>query len=238
MKKIFYSMLSFILILFILVSCAPEEQNSVTTITIWHDKEDAVVQALQAELDKIPDITIVLEKKASLTEALKLVGNDPKAAPDMYFFAHDKLGVYAEMGILAPITDFVTMEELCNFVPMTIDAVTYKDTIYQLPIYFETLLYLYNKRYMRDDEVPKTTEELYEYMQKTTVGGHYGFVEQHSTAYYSAGWVHGFGGSLITKEGIPQLDTTTTIDALQYHKKFVELMPCESAYAPINTLFR
>lgn len=26
------------------------------------------------------------------------------------------------------------------------------------------------------------------------MGGHYGFVEQHSTAYYSAGWIHAFDG--------------------------------------------
>mgnify|MGYP000405794325 CR=1 FL=1 len=41
-----------------------------------------------------------------------MVGNDPKAAPDMYFFAHDKIGVYAEMGILSPITDIIPAEEL------------------------------------------------------------------------------------------------------------------------------
>ena len=39
---------------------------------------------------------------------------------------------------------------------------------------------MYNRRYMSDDEVPSTTEELYKYMQENTKGGHYGFVEQHS----------------------------------------------------------
>ncbi len=67
------------------------------TITIWHDKEDEVAQALQAELDTLaPDIVVKLEKKDGLTDSLKMVGNDPKSAPDMYFFAHDKIGVYAE----------------------------------------------------------------------------------------------------------------------------------------------
>ena len=113
------------------------------TITIWHDKEDEVAQALQAELDTLaPDIVVKLEKKDGLTDSLKMVGNDPKSAPDMYFFAHDKIGVYAEMGILAPITDFVDKSTLDQYIPMTVEAATYKGEVYQLPLYFETLLYM------------------------------------------------------------------------------------------------
>ena len=42
------------------------------TITIWHDKEDEVAQALQAELDTLaPDIVVNLEKKDGLTDSLK-----------------------------------------------------------------------------------------------------------------------------------------------------------------------
>jgi len=224
--------------LLLLVACGEKETGPVT-ITIWHDKEEAVAAVLQQELDKLgPDIVVRLEKKSGLTEALKMVGNDPTAAPDMYFFAHDKLGVYAEMGILAPITDFVNEETLSGFLPMTIEAATYKETVYQLPIYFETLLFMYNRELMRDDEVPGTTEELYSFMQRSTSEGNYGFVEQHSTAYYCAGWIHGFGGEIISGEGVPLLNSDEVIQALQYHLKFVKMMPGESEYTTVNTLFR
>ena len=209
-----------------------------STIVIWHDKEDAVVEVLEKQLkESVPDVNIVLEKKTDLTESLKMVGNNPSAAPDMYFFAHDKIGVYAEMGILAPITDIIPKEELSDYMDNCIDAATYKDEIYQLPIYYETLLYMYNRKYMHDDEVPATTEELYAYMQENTGGGHYGFVEQHSTPYYAAGWINGFGGSLLDADGNPALDSAEVKDALAYHKKFVELMPGETEYATVNTLF-
>ena len=156
-----------------------------SVITIWHDKEDAVAQVLQKQLDQLaPEITVKLERKSDLTEALKMVGNDPKAAPDRYFFAHDKIGVYAEMGILSPIADFIPRKELDQYMDMTLQAATYQEQIYQLPVYYETLLFMYNKRYMKETQVPATTEELYAYMQENTRGGHYGFVEQHSTAYY------------------------------------------------------
>ena len=192
MKKIIASFLSIAMLMGLLCGCGAggqglteEEKN---TIVIWHDKEEAVAEALLAQLqESVPDVDVQLEHKSNLTEALKMVGNDPKAAPDLYFFAHDKIGVYAEMGILTPITELIPKENLEKaYVGMTLDAATYKGEIYQLPIYFETLLFMYNRLYMPDERVPATTEELYAYMSEKTRGGHYGFVEQHSTAYYSA----------------------------------------------------
>jgi len=213
-------------------------QNRPVELVIWHDKEDAVAAALQAELDKLrPGIVVRMERKNGLTEALKMVGNDPKAAPDFYFFAHDKLGIYAEMGILTPITDLIDPNAIGAFLPIAISAATYKGKIYQLPFYFETLLFMYNRALLKDDKVPTTTEGLYAFMISGS-GGKYGFIEQHSTAYYSAGWIHGFGGSIIREDGTPLLNTPETIKAFEYHKKFVKMMPGESEYATVNTLFR
>lgn len=207
-------------------------------LVIWHDKEDAVVQALSGYLAQaVPDLEIVFEKKTSLTDSLKLVGNDPTAAPDLFIFAHDKIGVFAEMGILAPVSDLLPEDALADYLPMTLSAAAYKDTLYQLPLYFETLLFMYNRRYMQDEEVPATTGRLLEYMEVNTGRGRYGFVEQHSTAYYSAAWIHGFGGSIIDADGAPFPDGQAVRDALAYHLQFVALMPGETEYSTVNTLF-
>lgn len=241
MKKICSILLTLSLLAGILSGCGNNSSTSqvdVSKITIWHDKEDAVIEVLQEKVNASGiDVEVVFEKKSDLTEALKMVGNDPKAAPDMYFFAHDKIGVYAEMDILAPITDIIPAQELDVYMDSTIEAATYKGVIYQLPLYFETLLYMYNRLYMDEGEVPSTTEELYAYMEKTTHGGHYGFVEQHSTPYYAAGWIHGYGGYILDENGVPGLNEAKTIEAIQYHKKFVDLMPGETEYATVNTLF-
>ena len=207
-------------------------------LVIWHDKEEAVVAAMQDYLrEAVPDLEIVFEKKTSLTDSLKLVGNDPNAAPDLFVFAHDKIGVFAEMGILAPVTPLLPEGGTADFLPMTVAAASYKGTLYQLPLYFETLLFMYNRRYMTDEDVPATTEELYRYMEENTGRGRYGFVEQHSTAYYSAAWIHGFGGSIIDDSGTPFPDEQAVQQALRYHLKFVALMPGETEYNTVNTLF-
>lgn len=207
-------------------------------LVVWHDKEDAVVEAMQNYLHTaVPDVEIVFEKKTSLTDSLKLVGNDPNAAPDLFLFAHDKIGVFAEMGILAPIAPLLGEGGTEDFLPMTVTAASYQGTLYQLPLYFETLLFMYNRRYMADEDVPATTEALYRYMAENTGRGRYGFVEQHSTAYYSAAWIHGFGGSIIDENGTPFPDEQAVQQALRYHLKFVELMPGETEYNTVNTLF-
>lgn len=224
-------------LLLCLTACGAQKVNS-NKLVIWHDKEDAVIAALEEYLTQAaPDLEIVFEKKTSLTDSLKLVGNDPGAAPDLFLFAHDKIGVFAEMGILAPVELLLEAGALDSFLPMTLEAATYQQTLYQLPLYFETLLFMYNRRYMHDEEVPATTEELYAYMQNNTGRGRYGFVEQHSTAYYSAAWIHGFGGSIIDESGAPFPDAQAVQDALAYHLKFVELMPGETEYNTVNTLF-
>lgn len=236
MKK-FFSLLLALAMVLSLAACGSQEVDT-NTIVIWHDKEDAVAEVLQSYLNEaLPDLNITLEKKTSLTDSLKLVGNDPSSAPDMFIFAHDKIGVFAEMGILAPVEELLPEGELTNYLGMTTEAATYKGTVYQLPLYFETLLFMYNRRYMTDDMVPSTTEELYSYMEANTGRDRYGFVEQHSTAYYSAAWIHGFGGEIINADGEPFPDADAVKDALEYHLKFVQLMPGETEYSTVNTLF-
>lgn len=240
MKRIISLIIISTFLLIMLNSCGTDEasKSEQITITIWHDKEAHVADVLKEAFTVLaPDINVVLEKKEGLTDSLKLVGNDPKAAPDMYFFAHDKVGLYAEIGILEPITTFVSKEKLDAYIDMTLSASTYKDEIYQLPIYYETLLFMYNRDLLSDENVPTTTEELYEYMKVSTKDGKFGFVEQHSTAYYSAPWIHGFNGKVINEEGEPLLTSDEVKDALNYHLKFLEYMPGESEYSTVNTLF-
>ena len=236
MKRI----ISLLLVAALLVPLAACGGGRVETnkISVWNDKEDVVIEDLSAYLaEAAPEVEVVFEKKTSLTDSLKLVGNDPGSAPDMFIFAHDKIGVFAEMGILADVNTLLAEGALDNWLPMTIEAASYKGMLYQLPLYFETLLFMYNRRYMQDEQVPATTEELYAYMEANTGRGRYGFVEQHSTAYYSAAWIHGFGGSIVSEDGTPFPEPEAVKEALRYHLKFVALMPGETEYSTVNTLF-
>ena len=240
--KCLYTMPIILFVLVFAAACTNTEaaaDDGPVFLMIWHDKEAPVAAALQEKLDELmPYIEVTLERKSGLTETLKLVGNDPNNAPDMYFFAHDKIGMYSEMGILAPITQFVDEAVLAGFLPKTIDAATYNGTVYQLPLYFETLLFIYNRALMSDDGIPETTRELLRFARANTGGGVFGFVEQYTNMYFVAGWVHGFGGGILAADGTPMLNSQETIDALTYYRRFVDLMPGEAEFATVNTLFR
>lgn len=210
------------------------------TVTVWHDGNEAIMDVIANELNaELADENIVVsfEKKTGLTDQLQLYGNDAVNGPDMYFYAHDSLGMFVEMGILAPITDFIGGEDEADLLPMTVEAGTYKDVQYLLPLYYETLLFIYNKD-MWEDEIPNTTEDLYAYMEANTDvdAGNYVLVNQHSTAYNVAPFINGFGAYIIDKDANPGLATDEMKEALDYNLKFAKLEG-EGDYDTCNTLF-
>ena len=192
--------------------------------------QDKVNEELSKE-----NITVSFEKKTGLTDQIKLYGSDEENGPDMYMYAHDSLGTFVEMGVLSPITDVVSEDVYQDMLPMTLEAGQYKGEQYLLPIYYETLLFMYNKD-LWEGEVPNTTEELYEYMSAHTDGSTYALVNQHSTAYNVAPVINGFGGYIIDENAKPGLNDEKTKEAIEYNKKFAEL-EADGDYNTITTLF-
>ena len=136
------------------------------TITAWHDNDEAMMDALAAVVnEKLAEenITLRFEKKSDVTGQIRLYGTDAANGPDMYLFAHDSLGGFAEMGILEPVGNLISADKEADLLPMTIEAASYKGEQYLMPVYYETLLFMYNKSLWKG-EVPSTTEELYDYM--------------------------------------------------------------------------
>lgn len=224
-----------------LSSCGGSDDS---TLVIWHDKTDAVVEVLQKAIEeKLPEEKVEFVRRDSMTDQLKLVGNDPSSCPDMYIFAHDKIGLFATLGILEDLDSLIDPSSYEESVPLTLEAMEYEGTNYGLPLYYETTLFLYNRDLVGDKDpslpaLPSTTEELYAYMQEYTDGRRYGFVEQHSTPYYASAWINGYGGEILHDDGTPGLNDEAVVESLEYHKKFIDYMPRTSAdYATVNTLF-
>lgn len=250
MKKKIAMLLSATLIVGIFSGCAnkstnADENNSGNSsdqnqISIWHDGDEAIMQVIEDQVNgklSKDNITVHFEKKTGLTDQIKLYGSDEKNGPDMYMYAHDSLGTFVEMGVLAPITDVVEKSAYSDMLPMTLKAGQYKGEQYLLPVYYETLLFMYNKA-LWEGEIPSTTEELYEYMTTHTdsAAGTYALVNQHSTAYNVAPIINGFGGYIIDEEAMPGLNNEKTQEAIEYNKKFAEL-EADGDYNTITTLF-
>lgn len=210
------------------------------TITAWHDNDEAMMDALAAVVnEKLAEenITLRFEKKSDVTGQIRLYGTDAANGPDMYLFAHDSLGGFAEMGILEPVGNLISADKEADLLPMTIEAASYKGEQYLMPVYYETLLFMYNKSLWKG-EVPSTTEELYDYMVENTDAnaGTYALVNQHSNSYNVAPFINGFGGYIIDKDGNPGLNIQETKDAISYNKKFAALQ-ADGDYNTVTALF-
>lgn len=219
---------------------AAQASGEAVMVTAWHDNDEAMMNALADVVNEKlagENITLRFEKKSDVTGQIKLYGTDAANGPDMYLFAHDSLGSFAEMGILEPVGKLISAEKEADLLPMTLEAASYKGEQYLMPVYYETLLFMYNKALWQGD-VPSTTEELYEYMVENTDvnAGTYALVNQHSTCYNVAPFINGFGGYIIDQDANPGLNIQATKDAISYNKKFAELQ-ADGDYNTVTALF-
>ena len=156
----------------------------------------------------------------------------------MYFYAHDVLGTFVAMDILAPLSDILDTDALlADALPMTVKAGQLNGTQYLLPVYFETLVFLYNKA-LWEGEIPDTTEALYDYMVAHTDvnAGTYAVVNQHTNAYNVSPFINGFGGYVLSEDGKPGFTDPKTMEAVEYNKKF-GLLQADGDYNTVTTLF-
>lgn len=223
------------------VAAKQGNKEALNTIRIWHDGDKAMIQLMEDHLNEVlsnDGITVKFEQKSGLTDQIKLYGSDEVNGPDLYMYAHDSLGMFVEMGALAPITDVIDKAVYADMLPMTLKAGNYKDAQYLMPVYFETLLFIYNKD-LWEGEVPSTTEELYSYTKNHTdaTAGTYALVNQHSTAYNVAPFINGFGGFILNEQAKSGLNDKKTMEAIEYNKKFAKL-EADGDYNTVNALFK
>ena len=219
---------------------SPDTPKDPVTVTVWHDGDEGIMQTIADQVNaQLADdrITVVFEKKTDMPNQLKLYGSDAANAPDLYFYAHDVLGTFTAMDILAPLSDVVDISILADHLAMTVEAGQIGGTQYLLPVYFETLVFLYNKA-LWDGDIPGTTEGLYDYMVAHTdaAAGTYAVVNQHTNAYNVSPFINGFGGYVIDGNGKPGLNDPKTIEAATYNQKFGALQ-ADGDYNTVTTLF-
>jgi arabinogalactan oligomer/maltooligosaccharide transport system substrate-binding protein len=120
--------------------------------------------------------------------------------PDIIQLPHDNLGDIAAPGLLAPQPKgFQVSRGLYDKVGLT--AVTYKGSLYGLPIGRESYFLFYNKAMVQTP--PKTWNALITTAKRLTSGDKYGFLWDTGNFYYAYNWIRGYGGYVfkVTKNG-------------------------------------
>ncbi len=192
---------------------APETPDPPGPVTLWHSYRDAE----RAGLDELVTHWNKNHPAAQI-EALAVpadaiidkfqVATPNGNGPDLIIFAHDKIGVWAKDGLLAPIGEAATPDKLKRFLPQTVKPLVFDKAIYGLPLAFKSLVLFYNKKLVA--EPPKTLNQLIEVAKGFTKpdAEAFGLAYEAANLYFHAPFLLGAGGAIFDDSGrVPKIDT-------------------------------
>jgi maltose/maltodextrin transport system substrate-binding protein len=132
-------------------------------VWIGGDKGHRGLAEVGKKFEKDLGVPLKVEAPDGLTDKFQAAAQGGKG-PDIVFWAHDRLGEWADAGLLKPLElgdDFKA-----NYIPMTWDAVTHNKQIWGYPIALEAVSLIYNKKFVSTpppaqlSEVPVFAKEL------------------------------------------------------------------------------
>jgi arabinogalactan oligomer/maltooligosaccharide transport system substrate-binding protein len=161
--------------------------------------------------------------------------------PDVFIYAQDRLGGWVAAGnTVEPIDFFLDERTAARFLPTTLEAMTYRGTVYGLPLNYKVITLIYNKALVQTP--PKTTAELVALAKKLgkPAEGRFGLAYNYNDFYYHAPLMNGFGGGAFTADGRPTLDAAANVQSLELLKRWLEvdeILPAEPSTALVTSLF-
>jgi arabinogalactan oligomer/maltooligosaccharide transport system substrate-binding protein len=181
------------------ISDAPEQTNSPTgggTISVWAEPSCyAWVQEMAAKWEEETGNHVELTEMPMADGDYKHALDGPAGlGPDLMAGPHNDVGDKSTQGMYAPIK--LSDEALSCIVPAAVDACTFEDNLYLVPLYMSTNLLIYNKDLVPTP--PDTWDELLAVINDPKFDnngdGSLGFLCNLGDFYNSAGFIWAGGG--------------------------------------------
>lgn len=140
-------------------------------------------------------------------------------APDVMRVPNDRLGDLAELDLIAPVDQFISVSTLDTYVSMAVDAMKYKGGIYALPASYDSLALIYNRDLLEQKGFsgpPGTLDELVTMAKTLTCADRYGFVMPITDPYWWFAFQHGFGGRIFDEKGAPGIGGEGSVKATEF----------------------
>lgn len=219
-----------------------------TQLVVWHayrGQEKAAFEKIRDRFNeemKAEGISVKTLAVPYDAMADKITAAVPRGkGPDVFIFAQDRLGGWIEAGnTVEPLDFFVEDETREQFLALTLQAMTYKETIYGLPFNFKMISMIYNKALIK--EVPKTSSELVKLAKSMTdeSAGKFGLAYAYSDFYYHSALMNAFGGKVFEPGPKPVLNNPANVKSLEYVMKWFKedkILPADPSSALITSLF-
>jgi len=215
-------------------------------IVVWHayrgDEKAAfekVVGMYNAKQKAVAVRTLAVPYDAY---ADKITASVPRGkGPDVFIFAQDRLGGWVEAGqTIEPIDFFVDEKVTSQFVPGMMTAMTYRDTIYGLPLNFKSIAMIYNTALVKSP--PKTTGELIKVAKGLTnaPSGRFGLAYEYSNFFFHAALMNAFGGQVFAPGPKPVIDSPQNVQSVKTMLKWYKqdgILPADPSSTLIASLF-
>jgi maltose/maltodextrin transport system substrate-binding protein len=114
-------------------------------VWIGGDKGYRGLAEVGKKFEKDLGIPVKVEAPDGLTDKFQAAAQAGKG-PDIVFWAHDRLGEWADSGLLKPLE--IKDDFKADFIPMSWDAVTHNKQIWGYPIALEAVSLIYNKKFI------------------------------------------------------------------------------------------
>jgi maltose/maltodextrin transport system substrate-binding protein len=167
-------------------------------LVIWMDADRAVAMQLVAnKFEQDYGIPVRIETPEKITDSFPLAAQAGKG-PDIVVWAHDKVGEWADGGVIAPIE--VTAAYMQQFYPMAWDAVRHRRQLWGYPISLEAIGLIYNKKLV-SGAPPTQLSDLIPFYQKlkSEHPGTNPILWDYCNPYYSWGILASGGGYIFGK---------------------------------------
>jgi arabinogalactan oligomer/maltooligosaccharide transport system substrate-binding protein len=214
-------------------------------IILWHAYRGGEARALGASVARYnqtkPQRILRVVALPYDAFANKLRVSVPRGnGPDLFIFAHDQVGDWAETGLIEPLGSQITVTQLDKFLPETLPGLVYDGVLYGLPLAYKTLALYYDQTLV--PTAPETTDEMIAIATRIRdrLPGHWGIGYPIDSFYYHAPWLHGFGAGVIDEKGQFDINTAAMGKSLNFVRRLVTggLMPKDAASAQITALFK
>jgi maltose-binding protein MalE len=196
-----------------------QEQDS---ILLWHAYSGAELEALEKAIKKVEesnDLKVRLVAVPYEAFADKLTAAIPNGnGPDLFIFAHDRIGHWRANTLIEPIEFYVDSTIADRFAYESIAALSYKDSLYGLPLAVKSVALFYRADLLR--QAPTETDQLFAMEALyTDKPASYDLVYENANLYTHGAWLHGFGGALFVGDERQPIATPQAVAALEFARE-------------------
>ena len=220
--------------------------QAATDIVVWHayrgDEKAAFEKVVGMYNAKQKDVAVKTLAVPYDAYADKITASVPRGkGPDVFIFAQDRLGGWVEAGqTIEPIDFFVDEKVTSQLVPGMMTAMTYRDTIYGLPLNYKSIAMIYNTALVKSP--PKTTGELIKVSKGLTnaASGRFGLAYEYSNFFFHAALMNAFGGQVFAPGPKPVIDSPQNVQAVKTMLKWYRqdgILPADPSSTLIASLF-